>query len=152
MCQASAPRRARSHHGERGTRGPAPARALTRRDAKDVRLNAAQHVGDALGEVVRKGLLLEGRQAVGDHMPHPGQLPELSAHGGGGACRTKGGQEPGSTLGRAARTPTAPPRRSSSLPTLPEATKTARPDPTPAPGSPRPPQSRDPPASVRHFR
>lgn len=82
----------------------APAETLTRRGAKDGRLNTAQHVGDALAEVVREGLLLEGRQAVADHMPHPGQLPELAAHGGGGACRTKGGQEPGS--GRAA--PPAP--------------------------------------------
>lgn len=52
-----------------------------RRDAKDARPSSAQNVGDALAEVVREGALLEGRQAVGDHMPHPCQMPKLAAHG-----------------------------------------------------------------------
>lgn len=52
-----------------------------RRDAKDARPSSAQNVGDALAEVVREGALLEGRQAVDDHMPHPCQMPKLAAHG-----------------------------------------------------------------------
>lgn len=94
-----------------GSPAPAPARALTRRGAKDGRLDAAQHVGDALGEVVREGTLLEGRNAVGDHMPYPRQVPKRTAHGGGGACRTEGRQAPGSCPGRSTPTPTGPPRR-----------------------------------------
>lgn len=99
-----------------GSPAPNPARALTRRRAKDGRLNAAQHVGDALGEVVREGALLEGRQAVGDHMPYPCQVSKRTAHGGGGTCRTEGGPALRSFPGRSAPNPTGPPRRSSSSP------------------------------------
>ena len=82
-----------------------PARALTRRDAKDARPSSAQYVGDALAEVVREGALLEGRQAVGDHMPHPCQMPKFAAHGRGGLCKTEGGQALGSSPGLAAVNP-----------------------------------------------
>lgn len=51
-----------------------------RRNTKDARPSAAQHIGDALSEVVREGALLEGRQAVGDHMAHPRQMPKLATH------------------------------------------------------------------------
>lgn len=67
-----------------GVQPPNPAKALTGHDAKSARPRAAEHVGDALAEVVREGALLEGRQAIGDHMPHAGQIPKRAAHGRGG--------------------------------------------------------------------
>lgn len=54
---------------------------------------------------MRKGALLEGRQAVGDHMPHPCQMPKLAAHGRGGLCKTDGGQALDSSPGLAAVNP-----------------------------------------------
>lgn len=44
---------------------------------------AAGHVGDAVGQDIGEGLLLEGRQAVGDDMAHPRQVPEVLPHGRG---------------------------------------------------------------------
>lgn len=72
-----------------GVQPPNPAKALTGHDAKSARPRAAEHVGDALAEVVREGALLEGRQAIGDHMPHAGQIPKRAAHGRGGVCKTR---------------------------------------------------------------
>lgn len=139
-----------------GSPAPRPARALTRRDAKDARPSAAQHVGDALAEVVREGALLEGRQAVGDYMPHPHQMPKLAAHGRGGACRTEGGKALGSGRGHAAPNP----RLSPALlipPSLDGApTPPGHRDRTTGPHSrtevTSPSAARNPPASVHHFR
>lgn len=55
-----------------------------RRHAQDALASAAQHVGDAFAEIAWEGALLKGRQAVGDHVPYPRQVPKLAAHGDGG--------------------------------------------------------------------
>lgn len=99
-----------------GVQPPNRAKALTGHDAKGARPRAAQHVGDALAEVVREGALLEGRQAVGDHMPHVGQIPKRAAHGRGGVCKTEGGRALASVPGRAALDPRRPPQSSSPFP------------------------------------
>lgn len=102
-----------------GVQPPNRAKALTGHDAKDARPHAAQHVGDALAEVVREGALLERRQAVGDHMPHPGQIPKLAAHGRGGACKSQGGRA-------LASGPGAPPATQDALPGPPHPSRPRR--------------------------
>jgi hypothetical protein len=78
------PRLPREGVGRRGARLYPARPALTRRHAQDALASAAQHVGDAFAEIAWEGALLKGRQAVGDHVPYPRQVPKLAAHGDGG--------------------------------------------------------------------
>lgn len=49
---------------------------------EDLRAEPPPHVGQSVREDVGYGPLLERRQAVGDDVAHPGQVPEVDAHGG----------------------------------------------------------------------
>lgn len=53
---------------------------------EDLRAEPPPHVGQSVREDVGYGPLLERRQAVGDDVAHPGQVPEVDAHGGTAAA------------------------------------------------------------------
>lgn len=67
--------------GEGGTKKGGIPPVLTGHHLQHLGGEAAAHVGDAVGQDIGEGALLEGRQAVGDDMAHPRQVPEVLPHG-----------------------------------------------------------------------